>query len=177
TLRRPLGVCAEQSMNISSPVAASTSTTSGSPPDCSISLSDQSLALLDASLACTALHARPAWRCMCASKRVFKVLSNSSRCFAVMSLALGILYALRLVSVRVRGVPLSSVSGTFHEPEVEGCEYQDDSCVPSLTGRRLPEFHLVSFRIDDPAKLSVLGVVDLFENIAAFFAQGADEAE
>lgn len=40
----------------------------------------------------------------------------------------------------------------------------------SLAGRRLPKFYLVSFWIDDPAKLSVLGIVDLLENVAPFFA-------
>src|SRR2546430_1288772 len=41
----------------------------------------------------------------------------------------------------------------------------------SLAGRRLPKFYLVSFGIDDPGKLPVLGIVDLLENVAAFFAQ------
>src|SRR5712692_5967105 len=41
----------------------------------------------------------------------------------------------------------------------------------SLAGRRLPKFYLVSFWIDDPGKLPVLGIVDLLENVAAFFAQ------
>src|SRR5207245_10636798 len=45
----------------------------------------------------------------------------------------------------------------------------------SLAGRRLPKFYLVSFWIDDPAKLPVLGIVDLLENIAAFFAQDFDQ--
>src|SRR5205823_5267196 len=45
----------------------------------------------------------------------------------------------------------------------------------SLAGRRLPKFYLVSFWIDDPGKLPVLGIVDLFENVAAFFAQDFDE--
>src|SRR2546430_9685598 len=45
----------------------------------------------------------------------------------------------------------------------------------SLAGRRLPKFYLVSFRIDDPAKLPVLGIVDLLENVAAFFAQHFDQ--
>src|SRR3954462_8220795 len=39
-----------------------------------------------------------------------------------------------------------------------------------LAGRRLPEFYLVSFWIDDPGKLPVLGIVDLLENVAALFA-------
>ena len=45
----------------------------------------------------------------------------------------------------------------------------------SLAGRRLPQFYLVSFWIDDPGKLPVLGIVDLLENVAAFFAQDFDE--
>jgi hypothetical protein len=46
-----------------------------------------------------------------------------------------------------------------------------DAVLPgSLAGGRLPKFHLVSLWIDDPAKLSVLGIVDLLENVAAFFA-------
>ena len=45
----------------------------------------------------------------------------------------------------------------------------------SLAGRRLPKFYLVSFRIDDPAKLPVIGIVDLLENVAAFFAQDFDQ--
>ena len=40
----------------------------------------------------------------------------------------------------------------------------------SLAGRRLPQFYLVSFWIDDPGKLPVLGIVDLLEHVAAFFA-------
>jgi hypothetical protein len=39
----------------------------------------------------------------------------------------------------------------------------------SLPGGRLPKFYLVSFWIDDPGKFSVLGIVDLLENVAAFF--------
>jgi hypothetical protein len=38
-----------------------------------------------------------------------------------------------------------------------------------LADRRLPKFYLVSFWIDDPGKLPVLGIVDLLENVAAFF--------
>src|SRR5436190_17717827 len=45
----------------------------------------------------------------------------------------------------------------------------------SLAGRRLPKFYLVSFWIDDPGKLPVLGIVDLVENVAAFFAQDFDQ--
>ena len=40
----------------------------------------------------------------------------------------------------------------------------------SLAGRRLPKFYLVSFWIDDPGKLPVLGIVDLLKNVAAFLA-------
>ena len=40
----------------------------------------------------------------------------------------------------------------------------------SLAFRRLPKFYLVSFWIDDPGKLPVLGIVDLLENVAAFLA-------
>lgn len=44
-------------------------------------------------------------------------------------------------------------------------------CVtPSLIGGRLPEFHLVSFWIDDPGKLTVLGIVHFIEHGAALFA-------
>src|SRR5881398_294086 len=45
----------------------------------------------------------------------------------------------------------------------------------SLAGRWLPKFCLVSFWTDDPGKLPVLGVVDLLENVAAFFAQDFDK--
>ena len=45
----------------------------------------------------------------------------------------------------------------------------------SSAGGRLPKFYLVSFWIDDPAKLSVHGIVDLLENVAPFFAQGFDQ--
>ena len=38
------------------------------------------------------------------------------------------------------------------------------------------QFYLISFWIDDPGKLSVLGIVDLLENVAAFFAQDFDQA-
>ena len=44
-----------------------------------------------------------------------------------------------------------------------------------MAGRRLPKFYLVSFWIDDPGKLPVLGIVDLLENVAAFFAQDFDQ--
>src|ERR1700693_4342737 len=36
-------------------------------------------------------------------------------------------------------------------------------------------FHLVSFRIDDPSKLSILGLVNLLKYIATFSAQGFDK--
>src|SRR5882762_339035 len=45
----------------------------------------------------------------------------------------------------------------------------------SLAGRRLPQFYLVSFWIDDPGKLPVLGIVDLLEHVAAFCAQDFDQ--
>src|SRR5882762_7440863 len=45
----------------------------------------------------------------------------------------------------------------------------------SLPGRRLPQFYLVSFWIDDPGKLPVLGIVDLLEHVAAFCAQDFDQ--
>src|ERR1035437_2148242 len=45
----------------------------------------------------------------------------------------------------------------------------------SLAGKRLPKFYLVAFWIDDPAKLPVLGIVDLLENAAAFLAQDFDQ--
>ena len=35
----------------------------------------------------------------------------------------------------------------------------------SLAGGRLPEFYFVSFRIDDPSKLSILGLVNLLKYI------------
>src|SRR6476646_831455 len=46
----------------------------------------------------------------------------------------------------------------------------------SLAGKRLPKFYLVSFRIDDPCKLPIFGIVDLLENVATFFAQGFDQS-
>src|ERR1700722_6431111 len=45
----------------------------------------------------------------------------------------------------------------------------------SLAGRRLPQLHLVSVRIHDPAKLAILGLVNFLEYVAAFFAQSFDE--
>src|SRR5436853_524928 len=71
-----------------SPVFLSWPTTSGSPPVLSISLSDHSFSALASSFACTLVHSRPLWRFMFFSKRAFNILSSSSRCFTVMSLAL-----------------------------------------------------------------------------------------
>ncbi len=45
----------------------------------------------------------------------------------------------------------------------------------SLASRWLPQLHLVSFGIDDPGELSVFGIVDLVENVAALFAQDFDQ--
>ena len=57
--------------------------------------------------------------------------------------------------------------------EGKGLTSAADSCcgrLPwSLAGGRLPKFYLVSFWIDDPAKLAVLGIVDPLENVAPFF--------
>lgn len=44
----------------------------------------------------------------------------------------------------------------------------------SLPSRRLPKFDLVPFGIDDPGKFPVLGFIDFFEHLAAFFLQGRD---
>src|ERR1700731_436671 len=63
-----------------SPVFLSSSTTSGSPPVLSISLSDHSFSALTSSLACTLAHSRLLWRFMFFSKRAFNALSKSSRC-------------------------------------------------------------------------------------------------
>src|SRR4051812_15384064 len=49
--------------------------------------------------------------------------------------------------------------------------------VASLSRKRLPELDLVSFRIDDPGELPVLGIVDLLEHVAAFLAQDLHERE
>ena len=46
----------------------------------------------------------------------------------------------------------------------------------SLTGRWLPQFDLVSLRIDDPGKLAVLGVIDLVEDVAAFRFERRDQS-
>src|SRR5207248_9606254 len=58
-----------------------------------------------------------------------------------------------------------------HKPTIG----QLSACPCSLAGGRLPQFYLVSFRIDDPRKLPVLGIVDLLENVAAFLAQDFDQ--
>jgi hypothetical protein len=39
----------------------------------------------------------------------------------------------------------------------------------------LPQFDLVAFRIDNPGKLAVLGVVDLIEHVAAFRLERRDK--
>ncbi len=44
-----------------------------------------------------------------------------------------------------------------------------------MTGRWLPQFDLVSLRVDDPAELSVLGVVDLVEDVTAFRFERRDQ--
>ena len=57
-------------------------------------------------------------------------------------------------------------------------ETADSYCVRqplSLAGGRLPELYLVSFRINDPSKLSILGLVNLLKYVAAFFAQSFDQ--
>src|SRR5579863_6043978 len=41
----------------------------------------------------------------------------------------------------------------------------------SLPFRWLPEFNLVALWVHDPTKLAVLGVIRLFEHVAALFAQ------
>src|SRR5918992_3981299 len=46
----------------------------------------------------------------------------------------------------------------------------------SLTGRWLPQFDLVSLRIDDPGKLAVLRVIDLVEDVAAFRFERRDHS-
>ena len=45
-----------------------------------------------------------------------------------------------------------------------------------MTGRWLPQFDLVSLRIDDPAKLAVLRVVDLVEDVAALRLERRDQS-
>src|ERR1700754_2723247 len=44
-------------------------------------------------------------------------------------------------------------------------------CDTLLPFRWLPEFNLVALRVDNPAKLAVLGVIRLLEHVAAFVAQ------
>src|SRR6266704_6061412 len=63
-----------------SPVFLSNPTTSGSPPELSISLRDHSFSVLASSFACTLAHSRPLWRFMFFSKRAFNAPSKSSRC-------------------------------------------------------------------------------------------------
>ena len=41
---------------------------------------------------------------------------------------------------------------------------------------RLPELDLVAFRIDHPAERAVLGTLDLVDHVAAFAAQGSQQA-
>src|SRR6266853_6806962 len=53
------------------------------------------------------------------------------------------------------------------------CGREKRAC--SLDLRRLPQLDLVSFWINDPAKLPILGFIDLLEHIAAFFLQGLDQ--
>src|SRR5215472_19178326 len=89
-LRRPAGVCSEHSKRIISPVVLSLPTTSGSPPERSISWRDQSTAFFAVRRASTAAHSRPAWRSGWARKRASSFLSNASRCFGLSSLAFGI---------------------------------------------------------------------------------------
>ena len=48
------------------------------------------------------------------------------------------------------------------------------SCIharSSLPRGRLPEFYLVALGIHDPAKLSVLGIVHLVQDVASFVAK------
>src|ERR1700680_1443417 len=63
-----------------SSVFLSRSTTPGSPPVLSISLSDHSFSALASSFACTLAHSRPLWRFMFFSKRAFNVLTSCSHC-------------------------------------------------------------------------------------------------
>ncbi len=55
-------------------------------------------------------------------------------------------------------------------PKLKACRLRAGGLSRSLAGRRLPKFYLVSFGIDDPCKRAVFGIVDLVENVAAFFA-------
>lgn len=43
-----------------------------------------------------------------------------------------------------------------------------------MTGRWLPQFDLVSLRIDDPGKLTVLGFIDLVEDVASVLPERSD---
>ena len=43
----------------------------------------------------------------------------------------------------------------------------------SLTGSRLPKINLVSFEVDDPAELSVLGLIDLLFDLYALSTQAS----
>src|ERR1700676_5201618 len=88
-----------------SSVFLSRSTTSGSPPVLSISLSDHSFSALASSFACTLSHSRPLWRFMFLSKRAFNALSSSSRCSGDKSFLLLLMFralvALIVVASRV----------------------------------------------------------------------------
>src|SRR4051794_25718781 len=50
------------------------------------------------------------------------------------------------------------------------------SAAASLAGGRLPQFDLVSVRVDDPPKLAVLRVIDLIEDVAAFGFERRDQS-
>src|SRR6516164_5948777 len=88
-----------------SPVFLSWSTTSGSPPVLSISLSDHSFSSLASSFAGTLAHSRPLWRFMFFSKRAFNALSSSLRCSGDKSFLLLLIFrafvALIVVASRV----------------------------------------------------------------------------
>ena len=43
-----------------------------------------------------------------------------------------------------------------------------------MTDRWLPQFDLVSLRIDDPGKLAVFRVIDLVEDVATLGSEGRD---
>jgi hypothetical protein len=81
------------------------------------------------------------------------------------------------VQVRAHAAFISGPSRPCGQLLVESTKRRIELRSPtlSLAGRRFPEFHFVSFRIDDPSKLSVLGLVNLLEHIAAFFSQGFDQ--
>src|SRR5215207_10409514 len=76
--------------------------------------------------------------------------------------------ALLLWACRVGVMPAAGIWSV--SPNVES------SCERSLTRRWLPQFDLVSLGIDDPAKLAVLGVVDLVEDVAAFRFERRDQS-